>query len=215
MCLAICHEFGCENLNGLLIKMIVKLTDTTTMNSFNNMKKIINAIISNKNSKCNNLNNNNNNNYNRLLRLPIDLINNISLYLNEQDIFSFERCCKLFYQIVNSSSYVNQCNTFKTFILTQKTLDQMTQPKYSFYKYSKATTLILQKFRRGGAGDASPHSKKIKRQFEKAQIVGGHDKWLCSMFKSIKTLEVFFDGSPLLPQLPVELMFDPIKSTST
>ena len=97
------------------------------MNSFNNMKKIINAIISNKKSKCNNLNNNNNNynnnNYNRLLRLPIDLTNNISLYLNEQGIFNFERCCKLFYQIVNNASYINQCNTFKTFILKQKTLD--------------------------------------------------------------------------------------------
>ena len=214
------QEFGCQNLNELLTKMILKLTDTTTADSFNKMKNIINDTLSSTNSKHNDIHKNCNNNTKQmqqsqniennnqlLLRLPNDLVAKTSSYLNEKDIFSFEKCCKLFYQIINNSTYLNQCNAFKTFILTPETLDQMAEPEYSFFKYSKATTLILQQFRRD-----KEHWQEMERQFQRAKIVGSCDNWLCSMFKSIKTLDVSFDGSPLLSVLPVEMMFDPIES---
>ena len=206
------HECDCQNLNELLTKIILKLTDTATTDSLNNMTMIINDIISNTNCKQNNMNNStkqirqSRNNNNKLLRLPIDLINKTSSFLNEQDIFDFEKSSRLFYQIINNSLYLNQCNTFKTFILTPQKLAQMTQPKYSFYKYSKATTLVLQGFT---CDLECIYSQEMKKTFDKA---GSYDNWLWSMFKSIETLDVSFDGSPLLSVLPIELMFDPIES---
>ena len=54
-----------------------------------------------------------------LLRLPMDIIkNNVSFFLNEKDIFEFEQCCRLFYQMINISSYLKQSHNFKTFTIT-------------------------------------------------------------------------------------------------
>ena len=77
-----------------------------------------------------------------LLRLPIDLIAQTSLYLNEKDIFQFE-CCRLFYQMINNTSYLNTSKNFKTFTIEDKTLDQMSQRKNCFFKYSKTKHLRL------------------------------------------------------------------------
>ena len=55
-----------------------------------------------------------------LFALPTDLIISTSFFLNEKDIFHFEQCCRLFYQIVNNLSYLDQSNNFKTFLLTSK-----------------------------------------------------------------------------------------------
>ena len=78
-----------------------------------------------------------NNNILRLLRLPIDLIFKTSLYLDEKDIYKFEKCCKLFYQIINNSSYLNQSNTFKSFSLEKEQLEVMTQSKNSSINIQK------------------------------------------------------------------------------
>ena len=118
---------------------------------------------------------------------------------------NFGKCCKLFYQIVNNSSYLNQCSTFKTFILTPERLDQMTQSKYSFYKYSKATTLILK---------YQMHNERylgyvnIDAKWERAQK---HQKWFTTMLKSIKELRIE-DSGILLDKLPIDIMFDPVES---
>ena len=82
-----------------------------------------------------------------LLGLPIDVISTTTLYLNAQDIFQFERCCRLFYQMINNSSYLNQSNSFNTFKLTNKNLDIFTKEKTTctieLYKYCKIKTLML------------------------------------------------------------------------
>ena len=72
-----------------------------------------------------------------LLRLPVDLIKKTSFYLNEKDIFQFECCCRLFYQMINDTSYLNLSNNFKSFNITKKRLTQMSERQHSFYKYSK------------------------------------------------------------------------------
>ena len=54
-----------------------------------------------------------------LLRLPIDLIRQTSLYLHEKDIFNFEKCCRSFYQMINNTSYLNLSNNFKKFTITK------------------------------------------------------------------------------------------------
>ena len=82
-----------------------------------------------------------------IVKLPVDIIQNVSLYINEKDIFIFERCCRLFYQIINNSSYLRQCNDFKEFRLTDKRLDEMitneSKYSYSYCKYSQLNTLII------------------------------------------------------------------------
>ena len=93
-----------------------------------------------------------------LLQLPHDVIRTTSFFLNEENIINFERCCRLFYQMINDACYLNQTNNFKTFILDDKKLDEIcdwnpnsnsnsdctiSKSKYSFFKYSKADTLDI------------------------------------------------------------------------
>ena len=188
------------------------LNCTTPNDSFVKMKNIINDIITNENThNCREDNNDKQKikaqNIGTLRRLPTDLTFKTSLYLDEEDIFEFEKCCKLFYQIVNNSLYLNECNTFKTFNLTQKTLDQMTRPQNSFYKYSKAAELSIKSF-------TASCGQQVETQFDKAMTISGHDKWLETMFKSIKVLKINTNGFVLLPKLPIDILFnpDPIKS---
>ena len=216
------HEFGCNTLNALLNKMIMHFTDHTTTDSLIKIEHMINDMIQNSTNKSTtvDLNKNknktgteksqykNNNPSLSLLRLPIDLLFKTSLYLNEQDIYNFETCCHLFYKMVNNSSYVNQSNTFKTFIIDADHLELMTQAKCSFYKYSKATSLILSDLDH----DETMTIEQVEANFKQAQIVGNYDKWLTTMYKSIKLLEIGCDGTTVLPKLPIDTMFDPVES---
>ena len=201
------HELGYSSLNTLLMSMVMHLSDTTPSDSLIKMKNTINDIITAKNTH----NDPNNNVYDKqkkqqqmgkLLRLPIDLISKTSLYLNEKDIFNFEKCCKLFYHTVNNLSFINQSNTFKTFRLTSKRLRQMTQPQHNFYKYSKASELAIESF-------TTPCGGQVETQFDKAITVGNYDRWIETMFKSIETLKIETFGLELLPKLPIDILFDP------
>ena len=83
-----------------------------------------------KTNNSSNIDTEQNNNQNKqvkfpLLRLPIDLITKTSLFLNEKDIFQFEQCCRLFYQMINNSLYLNQSNNFKTFEISIKRFDKL------------------------------------------------------------------------------------------
>ena len=148
-----------------------------------------------------------------LIQLPIDLILKLSLYLNEKDIFKFEKCCRIFYQIINNLSYLIQSNTFKTFTVTPKRLDQMIQSQYSFYKYCKARIVRFQDF--------SDNTPKIKSKWKKALKIGSDgDEWIITMFKSIKELDFrdnhFYSSEnsslQLLNRLPMTILFDPVQS---
>ena len=203
------HVFGCNTLNQLLNKMIMQFTDTTTTDSFIKMENIIENVIHNNAANIKTVTAKSQyNDTKSLLRLPSDIIFSTSLYLNEKDIYTFEKCCHLFYKMVNNSSYLNQSNTFKTLNLNEKQLDKMTQSQYSFYKYSKATKLHIDHDL-----DFYSDAQEIGCKFDQAQIVGSYDKWLSSMFKSIKVLQVD-DGTILLPKLPIDLLFDPTMESS-
>ena len=151
-----------------------------------------------------------------LLRLPIDLITKASLYLNEKDILKFERCCRLFYQMINSTSYLNVSNNFKTFTIKDETLDQMSQTRCSFFKYSKAKHLRLQCDSEDwlciDGGDSNQYTIKMRSQWEKAMITVKNEGWFDSMWKSIARLDMGQDGMGLVDKLPIELLFDPHES---
>ena len=223
-------ELGCDNLNMLLRKIILRCTSKTTTDSLIKIENVIKDIVSTVNDSANNdqyinikgnfdddkaskyINSKKSKKIqknNTLLRLPIDLISTTSLHLNEKDIFSFEKCCRLFYHIINNSSYVNQSNTFKTFDLTKEQLDKMAQAQYNFYKYSKATTLIVRDFSGG-----YPTVEEFEAQFEKAKTVANYDKWFPTMLKTVKLFEIESNPcSKFFNQLPLDIMFDAAKSS--
>ena len=127
-----------------------------------------------------------------LLHLPIDLITQTSLYLNEKDIFEFERCCRLFYQIINNKSYLTVSNNFKTFTIKDKTLNQMCQTQCSFFKYYKSKHVQLD-YNSGlhlqdGKEDIKKCLTKMRSDWEKAKQVCMNQGWFNNMFKSIEVL---------------------------
>ena len=230
---SIYSEIGCENLNQFIIKIIMRLTDnTSTEHLMQTKNKITNTISKNKGNNNDSNENSNvkdqkstkteNNNYSKFMQLPIDLILKTSFYLDEADIFHFERCCCLLYQIINNSLYVNQSNTFKTFNLTPQRLDEMVETQISFYKYSKATTLKIGGFEptkgviRSFLSEEAQYEQDIETKWQKAEKMSNYnincDKWLVNMFKSIKSLQVDKHGSLLLSKLPLGIIFDPIES---
>lgn len=48
-----------------------------------------------------------------LLKLPVDLINRICLFLCEKTIGTFEFCCRYFYQLTNTASFISKSGNFK------------------------------------------------------------------------------------------------------
>ena len=151
-----------------------------------------------------------------LHRLPIDLISKTSLYLNEKDILSFECCCRSFYQMINNTSYLNLSNNFKKFTIFNETLDNMSQRKYSFFKYSKTTHLKLRcnskAYRCDGKEKIEKSVCQLSKKWEKVQKTCINDGWFDRMFKSIETLYISDDSMVLLNKLPIEWLFDPDES---
>ena len=151
-----------------------------------------------------------------LFSLPIDLISEISLYLNENDIFQFEQCCSLFYKMVNKLSYLNKSNNFKTFIITHKRFQKIISPQYSFYKYSKAKTLQfdLPRYHSVRGDDFDNFANELRFKWEQAQYIAKeNDNWLQNVFKSIEKLILDYDSTFVLTSLlPIDILFDPLMS---
>ena len=151
-----------------------------------------------------------------LLRLPIDLITQTSLYFNEADIFKFERCCRLFYQMINNTSYLNLSNNFKLFLISNKRLNQMSQTQYSFFKYCKTRNVLLDCVSSwclsSDKEQIEDYATNLRWEWENAKIVSKNDGWLENMFRSVETLSLNVDGMFLLDKLPIELLFDPNES---
>ena len=147
-----------------------------------------------------------------LLRLPIDLIKNTSLYLNEDDICQFEKCCRLFYTTINNTIYLKESNNFQTFKIDNIRFEQLMQSQCSFFKYSKAMTLLLE-----NSTNVSPHHSEeaiyeffseMQDKWNKIPTIGRNNDLFNSIFKSIKSLRFGPDGIPLLSRLPVAILFD-------
>ena len=138
------------------------------------------------------------------MRLPKDIIRKLSFYLNEKDIFIFEKCCRLFYQMINNLSYLKQSNNFKMLRVDYKRLNQMAQSKHSFYKYSQSRELNLV-----GTGKPAMNIDEIQKKWANVKKIDKkYDHWLTSLFKSIESLTV--NGCsmfPLLCKIPIEMLF--------
>ena len=147
-----------------------------------------------------------------LLRLPIDLITNTSLYLDEKDIFQFEQCCRLFYTMINNTKYLKQSNNFKTFIVDNERFDQLTQSQYSFFKYSKATTLEFENTSHVSIDhrneEVDEFFDNLQNQWRKIEAIDRNGDIFDNIFKSIKSLEFQSDGMALLGKMPVRILFD-------
>ena len=147
-----------------------------------------------------------------LLRLPIDIITNISFYFKENDIFVFEQCCRLFYTMINNTSYLKQSNNFKTFKVNNDRLEQMIQSRCSFFKYSKARQLQFRGYTDVHLDDTQSQIDEffnnLQNQWDNIQSIDRNGDLFNSIFTSIKSLEFNQDGMPFVAKMPVRLLFD-------
>ena len=221
------HSQQYERLSQFLIRIVMKTTDKMNFESLQNINNEIKQISCNnkyiehqhsvdnksKNSeKCSS----HENIIFPLFRLPVDIIKNMSLFLNETDIFQFEQCCRLFYQMINNTVYLKQSNNFKTFITNNKQWDQILEPKYSFYKYSQANRMDVSSF--GLTGFCGQTNEGVTTFVNQIQSKWLHIKridkyngyWLTNLFKSINSLELCANSTmALLNKLPLKILFDP------
>ena len=215
----ICDALQFKDLNELLINIIHKLTNNTTKSGFMEIENVIKDLLNSHNNDNNNTKNDKTvkgktkNDKTNLFRLPIDLLNKTSLFLDETDVFHFEQCCKLFYQIINNASHLKQSNNFKTLQLTHKRLNQMLQTQYSFYKYSFAHTLQLQDYDNDLVTvvldrHIPPFVTQFEKKLHKAQDAVNCNECMESLFKSIKLISCDHDGCLLLCTLPIDQLFD-------
>ena len=108
-------ELGCLSLNDLWIKIMIHLQDMLTSNCIESIEIKLKQMVENRpksqsqsqsqspgthKRKDTHTNKHNKEILFPLSRMPIDLLKNTSFFLNEKDIFYFERCCRLFYQMI-------------------------------------------------------------------------------------------------------------------
>ena len=222
-----------HNLNQFVMQIVMKMTERMTIESFEFATNAMQNIICNEKymrHSCDDDNNTNNTttiaNCNivefPLCRLPVDIIKNTSLFLNEKDVFQFEKCCRLFYQMINNSGYLKQTNNFKTFEITDDLLCKMANPKYSFYKYTQSQTLKMNLI---DSFNSQARSKWQQVRYRYIQNnnnnsndnnIINYDPWFTTLFKSIQSLKL--DGYAteiLLDKLPLQLLFNPQSNFKT
>ena len=198
---AIGNECGWDMIKKWLIKCIVSTNDLLDYESLENIVNETKESISNKskrkNIKCGSGSNKCHDDEHeealllfRLLKLPIDIIEYASLYLNETDIFRFERCNRLFYQMINKLSYLSKCNNFKYLWLGEETLDECR------FKYSQADKLSI----------CCPPAEKDK--FSTFFLDSINHDWLTHICQSIKHLDIGVSASYPSRHLPMNILFD-------
>ena len=198
----IADELGLDFIKQAFRSAILK-SNTIDTNSMENIKQRIEQIIPMVgNSSTSTSNDNDSNTIFPLSRLPIDIIKNTSLFLNENDIFSFEKCCRLFYKMINNLSYLKKTKNFKKFMIDRERFDQICEAKYSFYKYSQCDVLDVVEWRLGSGGIEKWEQAKHTNKY--------NNNWLSNLFKSIKSLILNPNATAaLLDKLPLNLFFDP------
>ena len=209
----------CNDLNALLIKILNNLSQQFPTDALpdicNKIAKIVEDESCRKQSRETIVRITHNVNVDvlfPLVELPDDLIYKTSLYLNGNDIFQFEKCCRSFYQMINNTKYLNQTNNFKTFTITDKKLNQMANTKYSFFKYIKAQTLIFDFDSGYNCNDdeelINAFITELHHKWDKAKMIMNVDNLYENIFKSIKSIILDDDGSLLLGKLPINILFD-------
>ena len=222
------YELGHKTINSMLHQIIMQLTQRVTHESLIKIEKTIKDKYCQHFARKKAATTEQNQDITTeelvvfpLHRLPSDLILKTSLFLNEKDIFHFEQCCRLFYKMINNTSYLNKCNNFKQFTMTKERLNQMKQDKYSFIKYSKAKQLMLDLYtddygslheynqttlQVAGINDFETTIHQMKR-------VGSHDNWWTSLCKSISILDTYM--GVLLSVMPIDILFNPDPNESS
>ena len=137
-------HLGHGNGNMFLVEIIMKMTHNCPIETLDNIQKDITDMVDKasgnkglvKSTKATKHNNDRKDTTFPLLRLPIDIKKKTSLFLNEKDIFNYEKCCRLFYKMINNNNYLNKTNNFKRFKITMTRLSQMANKNClcSFYK---------------------------------------------------------------------------------
>ena len=223
-------ELKCSSLNRLLIKIIFDAQDTLTVNSLDNIEKYVGQIgakdvkqRSQGKTQMKDKNDIKNKPIFPLFRLPIDLIANTSLFLNEGNIFKFEKCCRMFYEMINNTSYLNKCNNFKTFEITKKRLQQICNSQCSFYKYCKADILKYEFYDPDPNNNPNATDEDLANIFlnehvplwNKAyvQMTSSYNNWYINLMESIRLIQ-FNQFSTLMMDMmfPVDILFDAKRS---
>lgn len=148
--------------------------------------------------------------------LPIDIIGEqVALYLNKRDIFNFEQSCRAFYVLTNDLAFLETSN-YKKFLITNKVLDQLSDGKNCFHKYSKAKSIIFDELEMNSKdisyninGDYNRDGGIIDRWYK---ALANHNGTLINqLFKTIETVTFYGENWPwlhLIDKLPFETMFD-------
>ena len=112
--------------------------------------------------------------------------------------------------MINNTRYLKQSNNFKTFTIDDKRLEQLTQSKYCFFKYSKAMRLRFCNATYVGKDDGPLIDKffcDLYNQWDKIEKIHTNNGLFESLFRSIKSLSFGEDGMPSLGKMPVKIMF--------
>ena len=101
------EQLKCTSINQLLIKILIESDELLTNNALVNIANEISKLKQTKTKSKTSTIKMNQNTF-PLLELPNDMITTTSLYLNQTDLLCFERCNRVLYRMVNSSSYLRQ-----------------------------------------------------------------------------------------------------------
>ena len=149
-------------------------------------------------------------------RLPMQMIALVAYLLSEQDIITFERCCRVVYQTINNDSFLTNYNGFNRFVLDAKMLTSIVShmTNQGFFKLRFVKHLGL-KPRYGDSAVTYDQRKKFRETMLNYfnVIVDAcqsdyYDDWLVFMFKSISELSISCQGNMFWPSLPIDLLFN-------
>ena len=100
------EELRCSTMNQLLTKMIVNMEDMFTSKNISRIKNAIQKMVENRSNHNQASPGQAGKTQSPIIRLPVDVLTKTSTFLNEKDVFQFERCCREFYQIINNVGYL-------------------------------------------------------------------------------------------------------------
>ena len=218
------HEIGHKALKSIvniIIQCALSLSNKSLINIENTIKDKYCARFTNRAVSASKRNNDTTVPSNVLFslhELPNDLILTTSLFLNEKDIFQFEQCCRLFYKMINHTSYLSQCNNFKHFVITKNRLNQMKDWTYSFFKYSKANQLTFNQRLQLNDDETKNYKSSSVAAFNdfeatmnRMKSMGRYDHWWTSLCKSISILDIarYTPIGVYLSQIPIDILFNP------
>ena len=183
-------------------------------NSLSDIWDYVAAIKVNDYKPCNNTRSKNNNRKSPesstsatfcLTKIPVDLTRQIALFLCEDTIIQFERCCRGLYQLSNTTLFISQSNNFKVLSMqdgSESCLEYVSNHPYDFFKYCKSKQLTI-------TDRKNDDSIETYRDYF-GKIVDKN--WFIMCLKSIEKLWLGLSGSYLLDLFPMSYLFNSQKN---